>query len=1000
MRKTMLSSMMILLVIFLVGAVNAETVSYYHANGDSNEDCFGGTCLSMNQSGGPVYNTLGDANWGCGECGDVSIWAGEDMRQLKKKGCVDNMTEIIGVKLCLEVDNGEKWDIVFNTWSSSGSSEFGYNRSYVPNYNGDVTGTLTINEDMTISGNVNGEINGDIDGTMTSANTFSGTITNDDNDPIGTITATINTIGVDTFVGTITEADATETVRIFGFFPGSSDASPAGDFKGEIVTSNDALTVIDSINIRENTAIEGETLQMTAEILPTSTDILWEVWWNETTEDHGEATIDQETGMLTATDVGDVFVIASALDGSLITDVQEIIIIPTIVYVDDNYIESNSTHFMTIQDAIDAVAEGGIVYVAAGTYTGAIINKSVIIVGDSEGNSIVDVGVPFKLNSNAYTSAFRPDVGNIEIRNFKVTDNIDLGIYAIEIDNVTIDSLVIQDTVQGITNWGGSSWRITNNTIISTIASNGGGIGINVGIKAGQEAIGNLIQNNHINSTAVAESYSTPGILLCFDTRYGQYELIDGTEEISENKILDNIIVASGENNGGGIEVGAILTDMEDSEKINSLVNAKAIYNNYIKRNSIKGVKTGIYLYNLNDLSITENKITNSIEKGIYTKHAENITIHYNKIMDNRGNIVNNASSLMLNAIKNYWGTDNETEIKESISGNVSYSPYYTNEEMTELIFPTKDDGFGDTELKLDEELILSANVEIENKTETIEVTIPANITIRADSTWTGKISAPTIKETATIAPSKSGYTSTVSTVINVGFSGIKLIFNKAVKIVIPGEANKTVGYSYDGSTFTEITTECTGNNESWNTQNLPIGGECYLNDGSDLIIWTKHFTEFVTYEEEVIPATSSGGSSRSSSSGGSSYVAPINETIEESINVTEEKAENETVAAEEKAEGFLAPMTGAIIGTLGKTFSWIIAAFIGLVLIIGLSLIFHGGLLGASRFSRAKNFHKRAEKAHLEGEYEKATKLYNKSYLLREKGEAKAFRRAGHGSI
>ncbi|GAF90718.1 unnamed protein product, partial [marine sediment metagenome] len=88
---------------------------------------------------------------------------------------------------------------------------------------------------------------------------------------------------------------------------------------------------------------------------------------------------------------------------------------------------------------------------------------------------------------------------------------------------------------------------------------------------------------------------------------------------------------------------------------------------------------------------------------------------------------------------------------------------------------------------------------------------------------------------------------------IEIGFPGIKLTFNKAVKIVIPGEANKKVGYSY-GSTdiFHEITTLCTENSQVWadNESNIPAGGDCYYNEGDDLIIWTKHFTQFVTYTE------------------------------------------------------------------------------------------------------------------------------------------------------
>lgn len=125
MRKILLCALFILI---FAGFVSSEAVNYYHENASLKEDCFGGTCLSMPLKG-PVYATSGASNWGCGPCNDVSMWVGKDAKQLAKKAkCMDGMENINGVKLCLETDNGERWDVVFNTWSSAGSSEFGYLR--------------------------------------------------------------------------------------------------------------------------------------------------------------------------------------------------------------------------------------------------------------------------------------------------------------------------------------------------------------------------------------------------------------------------------------------------------------------------------------------------------------------------------------------------------------------------------------------------------------------------------------------------------------------------------------------------------------------------------------------------------------------------------------------------------------------------------------------------------------------------------------------------------
>jgi hypothetical protein len=345
----------------------------------------------------------------------------------------------------------------------------------------------------------------------------------------------------------------------------------------------------------------------------------------------------------------------------------------------------------TIQDAINAASDGDTIEVASGTYAGAIVDKSVNIIGDSEEKPIINEGVNYKSSSSDYKSAFRPDVGNIEIKNFKIADTVALGIYAIGIDNVTVDSFRIEDTNQGITNWGGSEWEIKNNNILSTEATNGGGIGILVGIKSGQQANNNLIQNNEINSIATADSYSTPGISLSFDTRYGEYDKIDGTESLSGNIISDNIILASGDNKGGGIEVGTILGDTESDpdrdnpDKIRALMDAMALNDNIIERNNVDGLKTGVYLYIVNNLDLINNTIANSVTKGIIVgSDFSGININNNKIISNSQGVVNNVSGKTLDIEKNYWGAVNP-DFDELVKGDVDYAPWYIDSKMTKL---------------------------------------------------------------------------------------------------------------------------------------------------------------------------------------------------------------------------------------------------------------------------------------------------------------------------
>jgi len=110
---------------------------------------------------------------------------------------------------------------------------------------------------------------------------------------------------------------------------------------------------------------------------------------------------------------------------------------------------------------------------------------------------------------------------------------------------------------------------------------------------------------------------------------------------------------------------------------------------------------------------------------------------------------------------------------------------------------------------------------------------------------WSGIISAPTV--TTVSLPPTSGQTKTVTAAIKIGYSGARLSFDKAVRILIPNQAGKRAGYMRDGVPFTEITSTCA--DDSTDAGNaLSPGGECKKDVGAHLVIWTKHFTSFVAY--------------------------------------------------------------------------------------------------------------------------------------------------------
>ncbi|MEK7626798.1 MAG: peptidoglycan-binding protein [Patescibacteria group bacterium] len=140
-----------------------------------------------------------------------------------------------------------------------------------------------------------------------------------------------------------------------------------------------------------------------------------------------------------------------------------------------------------------------------------------------------------------------------------------------------------------------------------------------------------------------------------------------------------------------------------------------------------------------------------------------------------------------------------------------------------------------------------------------VNVAVPSSTVVTsADTTWNGIIAAPTV--TTVTLPETSGETKTLSTAIEVGFTGAKLSFDKAVRILLPGQAGKRAGYVRTGVNFTEITSICSADSQTTGDA-LVADGDCKIDVGSDLVIWTKHFTSFATYTQSSTLSSSSGGS-------------------------------------------------------------------------------------------------------------------------------------------
>lgn len=167
----------------------------------------------------------------------------------------------------------------------------------------------------------------------------------------------------------------------------------------------------------------------------------------------------------------------------------------------------------------------------------------------------------------------------------------------------------------------------------------------------------------------------------------------------------------------------------------------------------------------------------------------------------------------------------------------------------------------------------LSTDLTINSETSVGEVSvqIPQNTLMSGGAGWDGVVNLPQVQENSsvTVTPD-SGYSTSVSSVLEIGYGNVALTFDQAVRIKLAGQAGKYIGYSRNG-TFTSITAICSADSQVAGNA-LVAGADCKIDVGSDLIIWTKHFTKFATYTQTANqPAPSSGGGG---GGGGGGYVS------------------------------------------------------------------------------------------------------------------------------
>jgi gliding motility-associated-like protein len=129
-------------------------------------------------------------------------------------------------------------------------------------------------------------------------------------------------------------------------------------------------------------------------------------------------------------------------------------------------------------------------------------------------------------------------------------------------------------------------------------------------------------------------------------------------------------------------------------------------------------------------------------------------------------------------------------------------------------------------------------------------VSIPAATKVTSsDPNWNGVIGAPVVTNYDIPNP-EYGQVALPGLVIEVGSHGIALSFDKAVRLILPGQAEKNAAMVH-GTTYRQITTIGTEDSQAAGDA-LPVDGAFKMNVGADLVIWTKAFSTFLTYSPIV----------------------------------------------------------------------------------------------------------------------------------------------------
>ncbi len=532
------------------------------------------------------------------------------------------------------------------------------------------------------------------------------------------------------------------------------------------------------------------------------------------------------------------------------------------VFIDTNVNgarNSGELSFATIQEAIDAASSGDTIVADAGTYAedlSILSSKTNLEIIGTGSSTIKGVGTNLVANYPQVVSNIEILASGVKLHGFIIeapdysmltySSGMLIGAADVEIYNNTFKVGAYSDgntaMSNGIQSWSAlnipgvdiSGLNIHDNTFTSLSAEAAGYEGIYLNLDAGTGT--STIQNNTF----------TGSIFRGITTERSRTNIIGNT---ITNDLSPSSAGYSGTGGWQGINIGGANAGAIDS----ILVSGNTVQGSSSSNGFTYGIKLGYTTGStFSNVSLINNSIHNSGISEIWTKiSAAGITLSNNDLSGTTGNGIENSDiSTALNATQNWWGSSSSTTIATLISGPVNYNPWYTDAGMTTLEATTTPDINGYPTVTLTNEITAT----ISTSAGAVSVIIPDGTIITGPMGWDGTITLPVVTSAYTLTPD-SGFTASMVSAIEIGAGDLHLTFNQAVKLTFTGLAGKLVGWSQAG-VFYQITAAC----DSLTNPTLGAGADCKIDDSGDLIIWTMHFSAFITYTQAVIPPSGGGG--------------------------------------------------------------------------------------------------------------------------------------------